>query len=67
MRQQDRELIAAKPANDIRVAQPLLQKQRQSGEQVISRPVSAAVVDILELIEVEKEQRPARPIALRFQ
>jgi hypothetical protein len=60
---EDGELVAAEPRNGIAVARNLAHTVRQHPQQRIAGRMSERVVDLLEAVEVEKEQRHTAPRA----
>ena len=61
--QQYRELVAAEPRERVARAQPILQERRDRQDELVTGMVAERVVDVLEVVEVEDEQRPARSVA----
>ena len=66
VRQEHRELVAAETGDDVGVAEAVPQKQRQAGQEIVTGTMAAAIVHVFELVEVEKEQRAMRAVALRL-
>ena len=63
VRQEHGELVAAEPGEDVRLAQPAAQRRRDRQDELVAGVVAERVVDVLEVVEVEHEQRAARPVA----
>ncbi len=64
IRQQDRELIAAEPGDRVGAAQAVAEQRGDRHDQAVSGLVAEGVVDGLEVVEVEHEQRAAVAIAI---
>ena len=64
LRQDHAELVAAEPADDVGVAQPRAQQRRHRAEQLVAGRVAVAVVDVVEVVDVERQQRGGVPVAL---
>src|SRR5436190_22488273 len=62
-RQDDRELVAADPRARVRAAHALGEPAADDPQQVVADLVAEAVVDLLEVVEVDVEQRGALRIA----
>ena len=58
---QDRELVAAEAGDRVARAQRLLEPRGDRREQLVAGRVAEAVVDELELVEVEEEHRDRGP------
>ncbi|MNN81357.1 hypothetical protein D3C81_1981760 [compost metagenome] len=56
VRHDDGELLAAVSANEIGLAQALLEKQRQALDHPVTHGVTVAVVDPLEVIDIEHRE-----------
>src|SRR6185295_2220908 len=61
--EQDAELVAAEPREDVVRPDPRSQQGRQLAQQLVSRQMPRGVVDQLELVEVEVEQRVSASLA----
>jgi len=63
VRQQQGELVAADPGGDVGLAQDRAHAARHGGERRVTGCVAVAVVDLLEAVEVDDDQRErlARP------
>ena len=61
VRQDDGELVAAEPREDVGLAQPRPQRGGRPPDQLVARRVAERVVDVLEVVEVEREQRAPVP------
>ena len=59
------ELVAAEPADDVGVAQARAQQGRDRAEQLVAGGVAVAVVDVGEVVDVERQQRGGVAVALR--
>jgi hypothetical protein len=59
-RQQDREFIPAQTSDHVVPAQRLLQSRREIAQDQVADPVTEPVIDLLESIEVEKQQSKGR-------
>ena len=64
LREQQGELVAADPAEDVAGARAGFQESRGLHQRSVSRLVTVRVVDALEVIEVEKHERKRPSIAL---
>ena len=64
-RQQDRELVAAQPGDGVGRAQRPLQARPDFGQQQIAELMAERVVDVLEAVEVEQQDRHVVTGALR--
>ena len=60
----DPELVAAEATDDVGGAHPALDRAGDGNEQLVARAVAARVVDELEAVEVEDQQRAAGLVAL---
>ena len=56
-RQQDRELVAAEAGDGVAVADAVLQAPGELDQQQIADVVAERVVDLLEAVEIEQQQR----------
>ena len=65
LRQQDRELVPADAAGDVGRADDVLDALGGLGQHCVAGEVADPVVDRLEVVEVEDDQRQAPPIAVR--
>ncbi len=65
LREDDRELVAAHPAGDVRRANDVAHALRRLGEDAVAREVADAVVDRLEVVEVEDHERQVPLVAVR--
>src|SRR5439155_11683696 len=65
LRQHDRELVAANTARDVRRADDVANPLGGLGEHPVTREVAYAVVDRLEVVEVEHDQRQLAAVAVR--
>ena len=61
--QQHGELVAAEARERVAGAQPLAQQRRDATDELVAGVVAERVVDVLEVVEVEHEQRAARAVA----
>jgi hypothetical protein len=64
-RKGDRELVAADPTRDVGRAQSRAQARRRLGEHAVARQMTDALVDRLEVVDVEDEQGEAAAVAMR--
>ncbi len=62
-REQDRELVAAEPGRQVPIAQRLDETGRDDPQNRITGIVAKTVVDRLEVVEVDEQQRERRPTA----
>ncbi len=62
--QQDGELVATEPSNHVAVADTTLQASSDLDQQRIARGVSEAVVDRLEVVEVDEQDRPVSAVVI---
>ena len=53
----DGELVAAEPGDGVAVAQLVLQPLGEGAQQPVARLVAEGVVDLLEVVEVEEQER----------
>jgi hypothetical protein len=53
----DRELVAAEPAQDVALAEAVAQDVGERAHDPVARRVAAEVVDVLEVVEIEQQQR----------
>jgi hypothetical protein len=65
LRKQDRELLAADPAGDVAAAQALHRSDRDAAQDDVALLVPVQVVQELEVVEVERDQRERPPVPLR--
>ena len=65
LRHDHRELVAADAAGDVDPANRLAEPVRRLGEDAIARKVSDLVVDRLEVVEVEDDERELALVAVR--
>ena len=65
LREDDRELVAADAAGDVRRADDVADPLRRLGEDAVAGEVADAVVDRLEVVEVEDDQREVPVVAVR--
>ena len=63
--QDDPELVAAQPCQDVGLADPAPKRRGDRLEQVVARFVAEPVVDGLEMIQIEQQHGPAAAIAGR--
>ncbi len=61
---QDRELVAAEPRDGVRGAQGRLQALRERDQQQVAGGVAEAVVDGLEVVQIDEQHRQLAPIAI---
>src|SRR5205814_3729793 len=66
--QEDRELVAAEPRQDVPLPQARLEAARRRDQQLVADHVAEAVVDDLEAVEIEIQHREAAadPRTARF-
>jgi len=62
--EQYRELVATEPGHHVGGPDPLAEDPRRGDEELVSRVVAQRVVDLLEVVQVEQEQRAVRAVAL---
>src|SRR5690348_16571675 len=62
--QDDRELVAAHPARDVHRPHGLAETFRDLGENAVAGQMPDAVVDRLEVVEVEEDERDAAAVPL---
>jgi hypothetical protein len=60
---QDGELVAAEPADGVQRAQQRAQRDRDPAQDLVAGGVALAVVDLLEAVEVEDQQRQRPAVA----
>ena len=60
LRQDDPELVAAQPCQDISFADPAPKRRGDGLEQVVARFVAELVVDVFEMIQIEQEHGARR-------
>jgi hypothetical protein len=63
--EQKREFISADPCDRVGFAQLPFQQFRGPGQQLIACVMSEAVIDVLELIEIQKHDRQSGTLPLR--
>ena len=63
--QDDRELVAAEPRDEVELADALPQQPADVGDELVADRVAEAVVDDLEAVEVEHQQRAASSLLAR--
>ena len=63
--QDDPELVAAQPRQDVSLADPAPERRGDGLEQVVARFVAELVVDRFEMIQIEQQHGPATAIAGR--
>ncbi len=63
--QEQRELVAAEAGEQVAVAQVLGQPDADVRQQLVADVVTEAVVDLLELVHVEQQQRAGTPSSSR--
>ena len=61
--QHDGELVAAEAGDDVGLAHALAQRAADGADDLVAGLVAARVVDVLEAVEVEQEQRAAAAVA----
>ena len=61
---QDDELVTTHPADRVGIAQRARQPRGNGDEQPVAGLVAEGVVDVLEVVEVDEQRRPCRPVAL---
>src|SRR5207302_861692 len=71
-REDDAELLAAEPADDVGAAYRAAKRGREAAEHLVARPVAVDVVDALEVVDVEHQDgdrvvRAARSLELLAQ
>ena len=66
MRQQHRKLVAAEPRYHVSPADSIPEQLGEPAEQIVAGAVTPRVVHILELVEVDEQQRAMHGIALRL-
>jgi len=59
------ELVAADPDEHVRTAQQAGQPRAQLPEQLVAGGVAEGVVDLLEMVEVDEQEREAAPAGVR--
>jgi hypothetical protein len=64
-RQQQRELLAADPRNGVDRPRPAVEQARDAAEGLVAGGVSAAIIDLLEVVEVADHDRQRRGRTLR--
>ena len=64
LRQDHAELVAAEAPDDVGLAQPRAQQRRDGAEQFVAGRVPVAVVDVLEVVDVDRQQRRRMAVAL---
>ncbi len=62
--QEDAELIAAQPGQEIAVSEFSLKRGANEAQQFVTRGMTAGVVDNLELVEIEEHQGELRPLSI---
>lgn len=62
--QQHHELVAAQPRHGVGFAHGVLQPLRDQRQQLVAGVVAAGVVELLEVVEVDEQQRAAQALAL---
>ena len=62
-RQQRGELVAAEPGEHVALAQPRAQHRRDARDDLVAGGVAERVVDVLEVVEVEQQQRAVGAVA----
>ena len=65
LRQEDAELVAADPRREVGPTQALLDRDRDLSQRLVTALVAEAVVDRLEVVQVEQQQRQGRVVAAR--
>ena len=65
VRDEDRELVAAQTAEELVAPHLARHLARDPDQHRVARAMAERVVDVLEIVEVEEEQREARAVALR--
>ena len=63
MGEQDAEFVAAKASDDIRFAEALPEQAGDSLEGVIAFTMAKVVVDVFEIVHIDKNQRRAHALA----
>ena len=61
--EQDGELVAAQPRDHVGVADGAAQQAADGDQELVAGVVAEGVVDLLEVVEVEQQQRAARAVA----
>ena len=62
VREQDGELVAAQPGEDVGLPQPLPEQLGDPDEELVPGEMAEAVVDLLELVQVEEHQCAVDPV-----
>lgn len=60
-----RELVSADSAHEVRRADGVLKPQRDVAEHLVTRAMPVLVVDELEIVQINEEERPARAVPSR--
>lgn len=65
LRQQDKKLVSTQSSHGIHLSQLVDQAPRHLTEHFVSRPMAESVVDVLESIQIEKENSTSTGVPLR--